>query len=159
MPVTGKWSKNGLPNPVQQQLPAGGPAPALPSEGQSWEKEVEGGRRGSRSAPSGGPLLKAGSARAGGPHACPDGPAGGPWGGWAAAWQDDDATMRWCSNAMMQQCATALYKRLLEDRLWWPQLGASGARGASAGSQLQESSWKEPWSTVSLLASETWTHC
>lgn len=77
----------------------------------------------------------------------------------AAAWRCDDATMRWRSNVMMQQCVIALYSCSLGDRLWWPQLGACGARGASAGSQLQESSWKEPWSIVALLASETWTHC
>ena len=42
--MTGKWSKNGLPQPVQQkqQQPAGGPVPALPSEGQSWEEEAGG---------------------------------------------------------------------------------------------------------------------
>lgn len=63
----------------------------------------------------------------------------------AAARQRSDVTMRRRNNA----------RRLYIAARWQ----TAGARGVSAGSQLQESSWKEPRSTVSLLASERQTHC
>ena len=81
----------------------------------------------------------------------PTGLSHGPVGGnRAAARQRSDVTMLQRDNAVMRQCPVALYSR---------SLGASGASGVSAGSQLHESSWKEPRSAVSLLASERQTHC